>query len=261
MTNPLMMSQLHGDHGDGDSHEFFDDPEYDTALEKLADEYVQEEIEVYTASSKLLTKDQAKDHLKKAFKKAVRMEEQQNLLNQAVRCIIQDGKQYLSAEEWELLSGEMSAASAKLGKLTYQEETPEVLFPFIGFTQKGMDAIETMSKKKYAEENFALAMALSVLLTTLNAPNFNYWLHLGISCQECGFFEKAIKAYSVCHVLDFSHISSWLFCAECYLNTQNKWDAKIEFEEAHRLIESLQDKSTWEEQLNYLKKCLETYKS
>ncbi|MBA2728594.1 MAG: hypothetical protein H0U49_10540 [Parachlamydiaceae bacterium] len=260
MTNPLLMSQLHGD-GSFPSHELFDDPEYDTALDKLADEYVQEEIEAYTATSKILTKEQAKIHLKKAFKTAVRMEEQQNLLNQAVRCIMQDGKRYLSEEEWGLLSKEMVEASSKLSKLTYQEETPEVLFPILGMTQKGMDAIHSIGKKKYAEENFAVSMSLTVLLTTLNSPEFTYWYHLGISCQECGFFEKAIKAYSVCHVINFSHIPSWLFCAECYVNIQNKWDAKIEFSEALRLIESVEDKSLWDEQLSYLKKCLENYKS
>lgn len=259
MANPLLMSQLHGD-GNFDSN-IRPDPEYEAALDRLAEAYAIEEAEGLAAISTVLTKGQAKDHLKKVFKKAVRLEEQQIFLNQAMRCILQDGSRYLSKDVWSQLSQELSLAANALAKLTYHEETPDILFPYLGMTQKGMDAIAAMAKAKYEEENYALSMSLNVLLTTLDPEGFDYWFHLAISCQESGFFDKAIKAYSICHLLNFKHVPSWLLCAECYLHSQNKLDAKIEFEEAERIIASSNESAAWQEQVTYLKKCLEEYRS
>lgn len=257
MSDPLLMVLLNG----GGDLQTIKDPEYEIALEGLSEEYVKEEIDKYIMTSNLLTKDQAKSHLKRKFKEAVRMDEQQNLLKQAIRCILQDGKMYLTEEDWELLSKEMAQVAEKMSNFNYKEETPDILFPFLGMTQNGLDAIDRISRKKYEEENFAIAMALNVLLTTFNTLEFIYWFHLGISCQDCGFFDKAIKAYSICHLLDLAHLPSWLFCAECYLNIQNKAEAKNKLNEALKIAETLEDNSKWNDQINYLKRCLESYKS
>jgi tetratricopeptide (TPR) repeat protein len=257
MADPLLMVLLHG----GGEIQTIKDPEYEIALEGLSEEYVKDEIEKYVVTSKLLTREQAKNHLKRKFKEAVKMDEQQNLLKQAVRCILQDGKMYLNEEDWALLEKEMDQVSEKMANFNYKEEAPEILFPFLGMTQKGLDAIDRISRKKYEEENFAIAMALNVLLTTFNTPEFIYWFHLGISCQDCGFFDKAIKAYSICQLIDFAHIASWLFCAECYLNMQNKQEAKIKLDEGLKIAETLDDTSKWNDQINYLKRCLASYKS
>lgn len=252
MPDPYLMAQLHGEFNIKVSQ----DPEYEMALEKLAEDYADQEAESLVQSSQLFTKTQAKLHLKKQFKEAVLLPEQQTLLNQAVRCVLEDGKRYLGEEDWGVLSSEMSHASEILSKLSYQEEIPEKLFPFLGMTQKGMNAIDTIARAKYKEENFSAALALNALLATLNPETLIYWLHLGICYQDCGFFEKATRAYSVCHLLDPTHIPAWIFCAECYHKVHHEDDAKIEYEEVTRIVASLEDATPWKETLTDLKRCL-----
>lgn len=232
------------------------DSEYEKALDKIAEEYAEEQTDALLSSSQLMTREQAKFHLKKELKEAVRLEEQQSLLQQAIRCILEDGKRYLNPDEWEVLANEISRASETLYSLSYQEEIPEKLFPFLGMTQKGMDAIDVISRAKYQEENYSFALALNALLTALNPEAVVYWLHLGICYQDSGFFEKAIKAYSICHLIDPQLIPAWIFCSECYSKTNSPEDAKIEYEEAKRMVGSSENKSLWEEHLNDLKRSI-----
>lgn len=256
MTDAYLAAQLRGEFAPKAKSAGNEDPAYEKELEKIAEEYAKEEAGAVAAASPLLNKEQAKIHLKIEFKEAVRLKDQQVLLKQAVRTIMEDGKRYLSKELWELLSKEIGHASEVLDKLTYKEEVPDILFPYLGMTQEGMNAIDTIGQAKYKEENFSLAVAINALLATLNPESITYWLRLGISYQDSGFYEKAIKAYSICHVLDPLHISSWIFCAECYFYAHNKDDAKIEYEEAVKIVASLEDKAQWEEQLAFLKKSL-----
>ncbi len=255
MIDPFLAAQLHSDFG-AYSATAVQDPEYEAELEKIADAYAKEEAESLTSISKLLSKEQAKNHLKQEFKAAVNLEEHQILLKRAISCILDDGKRYLEKEEWDLLFSEISHASDVLSKLSYQEDLPETLFPYLGITQKGMDLIDAICRAKYQDENFSLAIALNALLTTLDPGTLSYWLHLGISYQESGFFEKAIKAYSICHLLDPSYLPAWIFCSECYYKLHDKEDARIEYEEASLIAASRKDKARWEEPLSYLKKCL-----
>lgn len=255
MRDPFLAAQLQGEYS-AYSEETERDPEFEAELEKIADAYAEEGVENLAAKSQLFGKEQAKNHLKKEFKDTVYLEEQQVLLKKAMRCIVDEGKKYLGKEEWEQLFSEISHASDTLSTLSYQEELPEKLFAYLGMTQSGLDLIDAICRAKYQEENFSLAIALNALLTTLAPETLSYWLHLGISYQECGFFEKAIKAYSICHLLDSSHIPAWILCSECYLKLHNKEDAKIEYEEATLIAASRNDKARWEEPLAYLKKCL-----
>ncbi|MBA2369792.1 MAG: hypothetical protein H0V82_12350 [Candidatus Protochlamydia sp.] len=87
----------------------------------------------------------------------------------------------MSQELWELLSKEIVYVAEKLDKLTYKEEVPDILFPYLGITQEGMDAIDSIGQAKYNEENYSLSVAINAFLTTLNPESLNYWLRLGIS--------------------------------------------------------------------------------
>lgn len=231
--------------------------DYKAELDRIAEAYAQHEAESPSVTSHLLSKEQAVERFKRNFKEAVRLDEQQALLKQAVKCIVQEGKKYLSTEEWEHLSTEVLKASDALAKLTYQDPIPEKLFPALGMTEQGMNEIDAISREKYKEENYSSALALNALLTTLDAGALIYWLHLGICYQDSGFYEKAIKAYSICHILNPLHIPAWLFCSECYCKAHNKGDAKIEYEAALQLISFLSDKAFWQDHLRILKKELQ----
>jgi len=233
-----------------------DDKDYEDALDKLADEFALEELDAYIAKSKLLTKDAAKKHLKDEFKASVRLEEQQTLLTFAIRCIVQDGKGYLNQEDWEKLSGEIKQATETIARISYKEKIPEKLFPFLGISDKGMDLIDNISREKYKEENFSSALAINAFLTVLDPLTPVYWLHLGICYQDSGFYDKAIKAYSVCHLIDPIEVRAMIFCSECYLLVNNKSDAKLEYDDAKRVAATLENPSSWNEQFAYLEQCL-----
>jgi tetratricopeptide (TPR) repeat protein len=232
------------------------DPDFEDTLEKIAEEYAQKESETLVYTSPLIPKEQVKNHLKNEFKSSVRIEDQQILLTNAVRCISQEGKRYLSEAEWNLLSKEIARAAEVIAGMDYQEEIPEILYLYLGMTQRGLNAIETISRAKYQEENFSLAADLNALLSILNPEEVIYWLHLGISYQDCGFYERAIKAYSICHLLDPKQIKAWILCAECYLNSHEKEEAKIEYEEAVQIAATLENSEPWKDHFEYLKKSL-----
>jgi tetratricopeptide (TPR) repeat protein len=227
MVDIYLMTQMSGENLKKTNEK---DKAYEEVIDKLADEYATREAESYAASTKLLSKEQAKYRLKMQFKEEVRLEDQQSLLSFAVRCITQDGKLYLKEEDWQLLSNEIKISSEKLAKISYKEEIPERLYIFLGFSDKGMELIDMISREKFKEENYSLAQALGALLTILDSYNPSYWLHFGICYQEGGFYEKAIKAYSICHLLDPDSILAWICCSECYIKTNKQDNAKVEYE-------------------------------
>jgi len=254
MRDPALTVKMHGNANSFSDGASFS--KYEPIINNLAEKFAENESNS-TISSPLLNKEQVKTRLKLEFKEAVRLEEQYTLLKQAVRLILSEGQNYLSQEEWDQLSSDIAKAQEKLSTLSIYDEIPEKLYPFLGITEASLDAVEKISRQKYQEENYGAAAALCAFLTTIDPENFSYWLHLGVCYQEAGFNEKAIKAFSICHLLDPLEITPWILCTECYVRAHNKDDAKLEFEEARRMISKLEDTKPWDEHLIYLKRIID----
>lgn len=233
------------------------DPKYEKAIDALAEKYAESQIDVPSPSAELLTREARKKKLKYEFRKQVELEEYEKHLVDAVAVLLNDGPRHLKQEEWEHLLRELRKAKKKLRKIDYKENLAEPLYPSLGITASGMRSIDTIARLKYRFKEYKNAISLHVLLATLNGGEPLFWYHLAICFQEAKIFEKATTAYSFCHILDPDNIAAYVFSAECFLELNNKKEAKPVYEEAVKLVAQQNKKSYWNRHLKYIQECLE----
>lgn len=235
------------------------DPKYEKAIDALSEKYVESTIEEPSSKPGLLSPEARKNKLKQEFKNSVRMDEHEKYLADSISILMSDGKRHLKQEEWDNLLKELQKAKKKINKLSYKDTLPETLYPTLGITDSGMKSIDTVARLKYRYKEYDSAIALHVLLTTLNAEEPLYWYHLGIAFQDAEMYDKAIKAYSICHIMDPENIATYIFSAECYLKQDNIKYARLEYEEAVKLVDLLDNKGPWKKHLKYIEQTIENH--
>jgi tetratricopeptide (TPR) repeat protein len=233
------------------------DPQYEKAMDALSELYAESKIEVPSLKTELSSLDAIKSKFKLEFKQNIRLDEHKKYLTDAISILISEGERYLKQNEWDTLLSELRNAKKKLEKLTYEVPVAEIYYQSLNITDAGMRAIDTIARLKYRHKEYEGAIALHILLSTLNAAEPLYWYHLGICFQDAGFYDKAAKTYICCHILDPKNIASRIFSAECYLELKDKNKAREQFDEATVLVEVLAEKSPWDKHLKFIKKRIE----
>jgi len=227
--------------------------EYDQILEKLADQYAEMHCDDAVPGSEIFPPGYKKQRCKQEFKENLRMDELGEHLKVAVALLFNEAMQHLEEEESKILLSELQSAKKAFLELSLGDEIPKILYPRLGFTKRGINAIDTIARKLYNQKEYAKAVSLNVLLTMLNGADSNYWYNLGICFQEAANYEKAILAYACCNELDPKNVGASLFSAECNLRINHQAEAKVQFEKAETLVNSLPIKDPWDQLVSSLK--------
>ncbi len=230
--------------------------EYERILDKLAAQYVDNFCDDHAPGSEFFPLGTKKKRCKEEFKENFRMEELGNYLKEAVSLLFNEGKQHLDDENWEVLYNELLSAKKAFLELSLGDEMPNILYPRLGFTNRGLEAIDSMARKLYTLKEYTKAISLNVFLTILNGEQSIYWYNLGICFQEVENYEKAILAYGCCKEIDPKNIGPYLFSAECELGLNNRENAKFQLEESEKLVNILAVKDPWDQLVSSLKSVL-----
>lgn len=233
------------------------DSEYEQILEKLADQYVENNFDEHAPGAEFFPPGIQKKRAKDAFKQDIRLEELGNHLKEAVSLLFTEGKEHLEEQEWQSLQSNLISAKKAFLELSLGDEMPKILYPRLGLNARNVSAIDAIARKLYLRKDYAKAVSLNVLLTLLNGLDSNYWNNLGICFQEAENYEKAILAYEFSKELNPKNVGAFLFSAECYLRLNNLEKAKEQLNQAEELISQLAVKDQWIELVSSLKLAIE----
>jgi tetratricopeptide (TPR) repeat protein len=178
------------------------------------------------------------------------MKEHRELMFQASQIIVDDGKKLLSVDERDILSRELNQAARRLVEVGENIDLDTSLHTVLGFSIDGIKAIQKLMQIKFEENSIDNVLALNALLTTLCPEIPEFWLYLGIAYQEKENFQKALRAYAYCHIIDVENIAAWVFSAECYINEMLLEDAECELNEAKRLIDQFKCNDEWKDTIH-----------
>lgn len=246
------------------SHKIKDLPEK-SHFEKLIDKKIEEYLDTLPLESYHHLTSQLKTPQMERLQKKAEIEEASKctLLNdqltKAIQIVRQEGKKYLSLQNYISLWGEFSLAIHTLEKLKFDEVPSENFQQLLNISQSSMESLEYIANELYSSKHYEDALSVSCLLLVLAPEKSDYWYRVALSAQQAGDLNFALKAYSSTTNLDPNHVGAKVFPIECYLLLGNIEEAKIAFDEAEKTIHNNSSDTRWNELLADFKKWLQEH--
>ncbi len=233
---------------------------FEEAIEKNLDDYI---ATISIKEENLLeSAEMKKKRLKEEMREALSMDWMEPYLILAFDILFNESKQYLDESENQLIVDQFSKISDKLNQLDLSTSFKNYQ-SYLNISNDSMEAVWKIALAKYVAGEYKKCTALFVLLAALASDESEYWLRMGISAQEDGDFQLALRAYLATLSLDPNHLGARLMAIECFLATDQLASAEAEYLEAQKIVENA-DKNEIDpisiELLNKIEEVIKNYK-
>lgn len=162
-------------------------------------------------------------------------------IGNAVKILRNDGKKYLSSEEYIALLKSLVDLHSSLESPNLDKSYKEI----VHIPMESCQSILKIGIVKFKEKHFENALSIFAFLVSLEANNPDYWYRLGIAAQEGKHYDLALHAYAEVLHLAPEFIDARIFIVQCYVESKQREKAIAKFAEIKKLLKTNQKGEIW----------------
>jgi Flp pilus assembly protein TadD len=145
----------------------------------------------------------------------------------------------------------MNRVKERFGTINLHSLEDSTLSNVLTISDEALALILHIGVMKFTEHNFADALSIFALLTTFKGNDPEYWYRLGLSAQQMGLYDLAVRAYQTTSELAPEFIGANIFAAQCYIEINKDNEAATELRKAKNNLKNDENlKNEWEEHIN-----------
>ncbi|HEV8052151.1 MAG TPA: hypothetical protein VGP47_06635 [Parachlamydiaceae bacterium] len=175
-----------------------------------------------------------KARLRAKIKEELELKPLSKYIESALNILVNDGKIYLSTDQYRDLMKAFSHAQEFLSKPREDLANYQTI---LQIKDTEMEAITKVAIEEFNQGKFDDCMAIFILLTTLRPDIFDYWYRAGIAAQKSALFDLAVKFYNTALELE-DNMGAHLFLIDCYLSLKKVSEARSQLDKAKIISET-----------------------
>jgi tetratricopeptide (TPR) repeat protein len=186
------------------------------ALEEKIDRYL-DTLDFSGEDDKLRLPAMKRSRLRAQLLDTAKQNDPYEHVNDALGILKSEGIKYLQEDVLSNLFKEISAIGDSMAGINVENLSDEEFSLLCTVSGGSLNALSEMAIAKFDEQDYSQCLSLSILLTSLDDNNADYWMRAGIAAQELQKFPMALYGYTRALDLDEGLIRARLFAAECCL--------------------------------------------
>jgi tetratricopeptide (TPR) repeat protein len=233
--------------------------QFDLALDKIIEEYVDAKMQEDDPSKNLLSSPQLRRAKFAAeIRENLNATEVENQVTAAISVLENEGLAYFGQEDYQLLMDNLDLLYKQLNSINLSEVNHESLKSALSIPQPVLDLIFNFAIEKHNQQLLFDSLSLFAFLSILKDDEPEYAYRVGLVAQECERYDQALRAYQTASQIAPQFIGTHIFSIQCYLKIGQYVNALAELEKAREILKSSKVEEFWQKHLLDMEALLES---
>lgn len=179
-----------------------------------------------------------KQKMKLEMKKELELAEFSPLMKNAVQLLLKSSE--LNPSESEAILNDLSKIRSILDDFNVNEALQKDPKEVFDFSSESMESILKLGLKKMENNELDSSLALFFFLAMLDPKNLEYFYRAGLVAQMAGYYDQAIKFYSICYTNNPDIVEAKILTMDCFAKLGNKDKVTQLYDEISLRLEDVQ---------------------